>query len=337
MHISRYRPLLSFLYHATTWVLLFLLIGFVRRSDNPHPLTTLQVFIIFMPSIVLFYVNAFWLMPGYFDPRRRKWTIVLAVACLAAAVLLSGVLFYYLHPLPVRQQRMVSNRAWPALFCLAVSFGFGAVRESVRLDERRKERENENLRTELSFLRSQVNPHFMLNVINSIVAAARIKPEKVEPALIELASLMSYMLYNNTGEKVMLSEEIGYLETYINLQMLRFGDDVELDFERKQEGGDTLIEPMLLIPLVENAFKHGIGLVARPVIRIQIHTSVNNELTMRVTNTYNEAALLSEDKYAGIGLANLKKRLQLIYPGKSRLDIIKSDNHFIASLNLQLS
>jgi len=251
--------------------------------------------------------------------------------------LLSGILFYYLHPFPQRGFLMNGNRIVPGLFCMAASFGYGAVRESTRLEALRKEKENENLRTELSFLRSQVNPHFMLNVINSIVAAARVNPAKVEPALIELAGLMSYMLYNNAEEKVTLADEIEYLETYIKLQMLRFGDDVQLDFAVDKNGSNPFIEPMILVPLVENAFKHGIGLVEQPVIQVRIRASAAHEIDMQVKNKYNEQALASEDKHSGIGLANLRKRLQLIYPGKFTLTTLKSDQWFISSLNLQLS
>ena len=337
MRTINYRLLLTALYHLLSWVLLFSLAALVRRPDNPHPLSVPQAFISFIPYIVLFYVNAFFLVPGYFDHNKRSRYILIAVVSMVLAALLSGLLFHYISPFPAQRSRLTAYRVVPGFFCLAASLGFGAVRESMRREGLRKEKENENLRTELSFLRSQVNPHFMLNVINSIVAAARVNPAKVEPALIELAALMSYMLYNNAEEKVTLDDEIEYLETYIKLQMLRFGDDVQLDFSVDKKGNNPCIEPMMLIPLVENAFKHGLGLVEQPVIQVRIRLSATNEFDMQVKNKYNDQALASEDKYSGIGLTNLRKRLQLIYPGHFTLTTLKTGQWFISSLNLRLA
>ncbi len=337
MRKINFRSFLIPLYHVISWVLLFLLVGFTRKPENMHQLTVPQLFITFIPFNALFYANMYFFVPDYFQRRRWARYLLFVAAGLVVATLLTDVIFLYFHPFSEKPFLVNGLRIIPGLFCIAASFGFGAVRETARLEKERKERETENLRTELLFLRSQVNPHFMLNVINSIVAAARVKPDKVEPALIELAALMSYMLYNNTEEKIPVSEEIGYLESYINLQLLRFGDDVQLDFTVEKNDGNPCIEPMLLVPLVENAFKHGIGLVEQPVILVNICISANNELSMNVRNKYNEEALLSEDKNSGIGLSNLKKRLELIYPGKFRLQTMKADNWFIASLNLQLT
>ncbi|HEY4148371.1 MAG TPA: histidine kinase [Chitinophagaceae bacterium] len=337
MGTINFRSLLTLLYHVLSWVLIFSLVGFMRKPENMHQLSVPQMLICFTPFIALFYVNGYVFVPGYFKQRQLGRYLLSIAGCLVLATLLSSLLLYYFRPLTQHEFRINAIRIIPGFFCLAASFGIGSVRENNRLEKQRKERETENLRTELSFLRSQVNPHFMLNVINSIVAAARVKPDKVEPALIELAGLMSYMLYNNSEEKVLLGDEIEYLESYIKLQMLRFGDDVQLDFRVERNDSNPSIEPMLLIPLVENAFKHGIGLVDQPVIQVHLQVSADNEVSLLVKNKYNELALATEDKHSGIGLTNLKKRLQLIYPGKFTLLTSQTGDFFTSTLNLQLS
>src|ERR1700749_39736 len=118
-------------------------------------------------------------------------------------------------------------------------------------------KENTHLRTELSFLRSQINPHFLFNILNSLTSLARKKSDQLEPSIISLSQLMRYMLYDSSDNKVPLAKEMEYLESYINLQKLRFGADLKVDVTFSINNDDCLVEPMLFIPMVENAFKYG--------------------------------------------------------------------------------
>ncbi len=184
----------------------------------------------------------------------------------------------------------------------------------------------------------------MLNVLNSMALLARKKSDLLEPVLMELARLMNYMLYDANNEKIVLEDEIGYLQAYIDLQMLRFGGDVTVSFNTPSTTNGSYIEPMLLIPLVENAFKHGIGLVRDPMIFIDIAGDGHNRLNMTVKNKYNPLVRQQENRTSGIGLANLKKRLDLIYPGdfellrtdSLRVDAADTENWFIITLNIPL-
>jgi LytS/YehU family sensor histidine kinase len=163
----------------------------------------------------------------------------------------------------------------------------------------------------------------MLNVLNSMVLMARKRSEMLEPALLELAGLMRYTLYEAGHEKIRLEEELEYLRIYIDLQMLRFRDDVVVQFNTPVCASRHHIEPMLLIPLVENAFKHGIGLVASPVIHIDVVITAEDKLSVSVRNKYNQQ-LQEGEKKQGIGLVNLRKRLDLIYPGNHRLETMRN-------------
>lgn len=297
-----------------------------------------------VPCIALFYAHAYWLMPCYLFRRRKAtyWMLLIAFGVFVSFV--SGLAYYFNannYAGGHTYLQAVLRRTAPVLFFALASACVGAFAQNSRLQKERKEKETEHLRTELSFLRGQVNPHFMLNVLNSMVLMARKRSELLEPALLELAELMNYMLYEADHEKIRLEDELEYLRVYIDLQMLRFKDDVTVQFVVPGCVGDQRIEPMLLIPMVENAFKHGIGLVETPVIHIDVNITAENIFSVTVRNKYRYMLETEEKKPPGIGLSNLKKRLDLIYPGTHSLQMERrhidgAENWFSISLNIPL-
>lgn len=337
------------LYHICSWCVLFFCILMWRarnHGQNEVPLTNWEVLFVGLPYIALYYLHAYWLMPVYLFRRKKATYILLVIALLVAVASVAGIVLRMKgHPPPgVTYFQSVIKRFFPGLFILMASASEGAFRENFRLEKLRKEKETEHLRTELTFLRTQVNPHFMLNVLNSMVLLARKKSDLLEPVLLELARLMNYMLYDANNERICLEDEIGYLRAYIDLQMLRFGSDVKVRFNAPERTNGSSIEPMLLIPLVENAFKHGIGLVNEPVIFIDICTEAEERLKMTVKNKYNPLVREQEHRSSGIGLSNLGKRLELIYPGRFELsrvdslhvDSLEQENWFVITLNIPL-
>jgi LytS/YehU family sensor histidine kinase len=285
---------------------------------------------------LLFYANAYFFIPKLAYTRRfgQYLTALLVTFCLLTAwnryiysVFMPGLHFriwsYVLFELPI------------FIFLVMGSTAFRVVADRIREQQRIKEKETENLKTELSFLRSQVSPHFMFNVLNNMVALARKKSDLLEPSLIKLSSLLRYMLYETDEDKVLLEKEIEYLKSFIELQAQRFGKNVDIntDFEPVTDG--FVIEPMLLIPFVENAFKHGTGLVPQAQIDIQLKIQ-DSQLNFHVRNRYNETATWEKDKTSGIGLTNVKRRLNLLYPNIHSLQITKEDGWFSVLLKLNL-
>jgi LytS/YehU family sensor histidine kinase len=202
-------------------------------------------------------------------------------------------------------------------------------------DKLASEKQNENLKTELSLLRSQVNPHFMFNVLNNMVALARKQSDLLEPSLIKLSSLMRYMLYETGEQKVSLEKETEYLQSYIDLQLQRFGKKLTVNVDLKTADKRYEIEPMLLIPFVENAFKHGTGLMEQAQIDISL-SALNNRLFFNVKNNYDPASQEIKDDASGIGLANVQRRLELLYDHNHQLDISRNGHTFSVSLQIQL-
>jgi len=297
-----------------------------------------------LPFIGVFYLNAYWLIPTYLLRKKRvAYGLSVLMIVLVASILSSLSVYMGYHSIRPFYQ-VILKRVFPGPFFVLISASLAIFRQNARLEKDRKEKETEHLRTELSFLRAQVNPHFMLNVLNSMALLARKKSDLLEPVLLELAGLMNYMLYEANNEKIRLEDEIAYLRSYIDLQMLRFGDDVTVEFNTPQLSIDQYIEPMLLIPIVENAFKHGIGLIDDPIIRIDISVEPGDRLSVMVKNKYNHFIQQEEKTPPGIGLINLKKRLELIYPDQFRLTIAKNyhtnatltENWFEIVLNIPL-
>jgi len=286
--------------------------------------------------VLLFYANAYFLIPRFIY-RKKYGSYVLALAAALGMLLVFDRLFFILF------LNGASHKIWtffvfnllPFFFIVISSTAFRLIRDKIREEHLNKERETENLKTELSFLRSQVSPHFMFNVLNNMVALARKQSDALEPSLIKLSSLLRYMLYETDEDKVLVEKEIEYLNNYIDLQKQRFGKNILINASfDKIENGHT-IEPMLLIPFVENAFKHGSGLITNASIEILLKVQ-NGNLSFSVKNRYSDQVQETRDKTSGIGLNNVRRRLNLLYGKNHSLEIVKKDGWFTVMLQLNL-
>ena len=196
------------------------------------------------------------------------------------------------------------------------------------------ELETQNKASELALLRTQINPHFLFNTLNNIYSLVYMKSDEAPAAVMKLSSIMRYMLYDVNIEKVPLEKEIEYLQSFIELQKLR---QKEQDFVEMIITGSPVgktITPMLLIPFVENAFKHGSKTGSTPGIRILL-TITGEKTIFEVINDVKTGSAMQKDASAGIGLHNIQRRLELLYPGKHSLVITENANQFIVKLILE--
>lgn len=199
-------------------------------------------------------------------------------------------------------------------------------------EKERKEMEKQQLISELSFLKSQVNPHFLFNSLNGIYALAIKKSDKTPDAVLQLSDLMRHMLYESEKEEVALEKEVEYLQNYIQLQKLRLPGEAQVTFDVEGDISGKNIAPMLFIPFIENGFKHGVDADG---VAIQIKMKVEgNALTFDMMNSISKAA--SKDPVSGIGLTNVRKRLDLLYAGNYYLNYRESNGRFIVHLQLKL-
>ncbi|HUP12481.1 MAG TPA: histidine kinase, partial [Niastella sp.] len=259
-----------------------------------------------------------------------------ALGLYAVFILFHGGLFtMIIHTRPFKIFPSSFFNLIPFLAVLAVGTASRQAQDKVKSDKILQERHEETLKTELSFLRSQISPHFMFNVLNNMLAMARLKSEQLEPTIIKLSSLMRYILYETDEETVSLKKETEYLHSYIDLQRQRIGNKVQLKVLMEPGEEAHNIPPMLLIPFIENAFKHGLSAINDPVIEVEMHTS-GSMLYFRVANKFTKNPDEIKDKTSGIGLQNVKRRLNLLYGNRYSLLINDIDNWFTVSLQLNL-
>jgi sensor histidine kinase YesM len=328
--------------HILVWLLIFLLPYIFSVSSYDEPLTNKHedsadylylntVTNIFW--IILFYLNTEILIHRFIYQKKYILFILFEGVIFLVIMLIHGAFFDLLargHRFEFL--RSSSHNIIPFLFTVTTSIAFKTFTDKSKADRDAVQKQNENLKTELSFLRSQISPHFLFNVMNNIAALARLKSDELEPTVHKLSSLMQYMLYETDEEKVLLQSEIENLQNYIDLQRQRFSEKLILHVSLDVKENWHTIEPMLLIPFVENAFKHGTGLVQNPEIEIELKTE-NDKLYFIVKNKFIQTETV-KDKTSGIGLANVKRRLELLYSHRHHLTINKANDRFIVSLAL---
>ncbi len=286
--------------------------------------------------VAAFYLNAYWLTPKLFS--QKKYVAYIGSLILLFGFILAGHAFFFvdvfsLHPFSVR--RASGFILWTFLLVIPVSTTWRLVRDRIDADKMAAERQAENLKTELSFLRSQINPHFIFNILNNLVALERMKSPELGPTILKLSALMQYMLYETGEDKVQLSMEVEYLQSYIDLQRQRFGKNLPIFVSMDEPEGVYEIEPMLLIPFVENAFKHGAGMIDQRAIHVDLHVK-DGVLYFGVKNKYDADSREIKDKGSGIGLTNVKRRLILLYPSGHSLRITQDQGWFAVLLKLNL-
>ncbi|MBD1260527.1 histidine kinase [Maribacter polysiphoniae] len=342
LQLNSLKKYQAIIIHLLVWGFIFALpyIFSLQWDGDRVPTEFARKILVLNIVMNIIWVATFYLNMLFFIPRllyRKNILIYLAVnlGLLIGILLINRLVYDALgFDFPYSLNTALWHNALPFLFFVLIAIAYKTVSDRLKMDRKSKERESENLKTELAFLRSQISPHFLFNVLNNMVALVRMKSDKLEPTILKLSSLMQYMLYDTDDEKVLLKSEVDYLRSYIDLQQLRFGDRLRLNVDLNLKEDWHAIEPMLLIPFVENAFKHGTGMVEAPTITISLQ-AINGMLIFSVRNKYidNDQA---KDKVSGIGLANIKRRLELLYAGNHDLDIEKSDEWYSITLKLKL-
>ena len=280
---------------------------------------------------IFFYTNMFVLVPKILT--KKGWGTYVFLVAISLGVYLFATYFfrlYYVHFSSFNPPLLIGIPNFFMVFGLSLALRL--MQDRSTYENVLKERENEKLKSELSFLRSQVSPHFMFNVLNSLASLARKKSDQLESAIIQLSQLMRYSLYH-TDKTVTLEQEAEYISNYIELQKMRFGSMITLHFHVNMERKDLMIEPMLLVPFVENAFKHGVGTIHDPIIKVVLEGSAYG-INFNVRNKFNPANNDIKDSSPGIGLQNVTRRLDLLYKDLYSLNAYKKEEWYIVELKL---
>lgn len=256
------------------------------------------------------------LKAGYFN---YAWALLFVIAILAVKVV-RDIIISRTQKLRLERDRLQLEKA------------------NLDLHTRSLQLQKDNLDLELSFLKSQINPHFLFNTLNAIYIRTVDVDDHAADLVLKLSELMRYSLYESGKEKVVLASEIAYIENYLELERARFGEKADIRLHREGPLADYLIAPLLLVSFVENAFKHGPGksksgsyvYISVKLMGSRLHFSVKNGLPLPPpTKT-------ARDNVGGFGLANTSRRLRLLYPEKHQLAIDSGSSEFCVDLTIEL-
>jgi len=199
--------------------------------------------------------------------------------------------------------------------------------------KRMEELEKQNLEQQLEYLKYQINPHFFMNTLNNIHALVDIDPEKAKATILELSKMMRFVLYEGNKKGVPLDREIAFLQNYITLMKLRYTDKVKINVNTPSALPNKEVPPLMFITFVENAFKHGVSYRQESFIDIEI--IITNDSTLKFT-CKNSKIPKEEDKHGGVGLTNVRQRLELIYGNNYTLNIQDESNSYTVNLTISL-
>jgi len=236
---------------------------------------------------------------------------------------------------PFREMHLF-NYMFTSLFLVFFSVGMRVLERHSQTEKLQKELEKEKLNSELAFLKNQISPHFFFNTLNNIYSLISINAEDSQKAVLKLSKLMRYLLYDSEHGNTKLSNEIDFMNNYIDLMKLRVSSKISLNISFPDKYDDINIPPLIFIPFIENAFKHGISFREKSFIDISMTTD-KESVKFRCTNSLVKIREENETSQSGIGLENVTKRLNLLFPGKHELKINKSETEFEVFLQIKIA
>jgi two-component system, LytTR family, sensor kinase len=329
------------LHHVVFWGIVCVLWFYLRYQDYPTKRIALSITIVKVLDLALIvYLTNYLLVPRLL---YKKKYVDFVVAFLIMIVASSFVKMYLMgeildNPRLFSLSGNLKSRLYENLisdfFLVLTGAAFKLIFDYLKVQQRLTEVAREKAETELSFLKSQINPHFLFNSLNSVYFLIHKTNDEARRALHKFSEMLRYQLYEVNDDKITIEKEIHYLKDYVDLQQLRKDEKYVVEFDCAPDVKGFSIEPLLLIPFVENAFKH-----------ISHHTDSINYIRVslsRMASIFSFSVVNSrEDQpttetHGGIGMNNVKRRLELLYPGKHELLIEKTAQQFTVKLNLQL-
>ncbi len=348
MRIKSYQQIIQ----AFIWSGVWFIILFILNKENVFGARFwLQTFFTVTGIFIVVFVNLRWLLPELFFKQRKKLYVLLSMILLMTVVW--GIHSDFL-PWNQKQDRAettfdndtneqeTNNFRWlirnlPPLFICLLGSSFIATSSYARKKEKEAIlQEKSKLETELKFLKSQINPHFLFNTLHNIYTLTVLQSQEAPEQLLKLSDLLRYMVYDSNEERVPLNREIEYLNNFLSLAQLKDSKGLDIRFDLDLENTDLAIAPLLFIPFVENAFKHSqFEDLDKGFIHISIKSS-QHIVCLSVENSFPKSEF-KKDLVGGIGLANVKQRLNLLYPKKHKLEINDNESTFGVTLELNCS
>ena len=323
------------------WGTFYVVVNYLAKGSHPLWVWAAFELLVIPIKIGCAYTIAYYLMPKYL--YKKQWRAFFWSAL--GVVLFFGILLYnmyyfviipYLLHYEYKYQSFVDffYKAVELVHITSLVIGIKFFQNLLRHEQVHHQLKEEKAQAELKYLKNQIQPHFLFNTLNNLYGMVLSQDREAPNVVIKLSEMLGYSIYDSEASQVALEEEVEFLENYIALESLRYGSRLELEYCKSVIPPDLLIAPLLLVPFVENAFKHGPAKQDEQArIRVQLNLE-GSRLHFQIANTYEEAAEAPAIQ-SGIGLANVRQRLQLLYPNRHHLDIRQGDC-FEVDLHLDL-
>ncbi len=329
--------------HAPFWILIYIVWTYIKSNSGEH----LETFLIINLFNVAVYMTAYYSLmyvyiPFYFRTEKYVFfTISLILTSILLYLFMQVNDIIWFHKLGEWEVEAISLNQYlrrviqyysPAMILLAWESHMNSINEQKRIQEL----ENEQLTTELKFLKAQLNPHFLFNTLNNLYAQVITESGKAPGMILQLSGIFDYVLYKSQKKTVPLTEEIDIIEHFLALEKIRYGDRLEVKLDA---AGDLSvpISPLLFLSLVENAFKHGVRKdIEKAIVKIEINEK-NDEVLCRVWNTKSNSHKAKREGHRdGLGLSNIRRQLAITYPNTHSIQIEETEKSYCVEVSIKI-
>jgi len=340
--------------HVMAWVFLIIIPLYLTNAfggDDPHQI--IQFYIHFLSAGIIFYLGYLWLVPKYFLQEKKITYLIILIGLTLITYFLTVYINDYILFDPVKESKFWEamnkatgkdihfrppmkafgfyNHILTSALISGFAIGLGVMDRLKQNEKRQKELEKEKLNSELAFLKNQISPHFFFNTLNNIYSLIGIDGPIAQESVLKLSKLMRYLLYESDQGETLISKEISFMNNYIDLMKLRLSPRVDLNIDFPTEFPDFSFPPLLFVPFIENAFKHGVNSRERSFIDLTLNIE-EDKIRFSAWNSIGKGRVFENNLHTGIGLENVQKRLGLLFPGRYDLKIDQDETIFRVEL-----
>ena len=329
------------LLHAIFWILVFVMMMMAGPGNHTSTLEVVCKLIHLSFYMLVVYINLGYLIPRFLSQKNFMTYVLLLLLMVAVFTPIKVMLLYITYDEVDPREYLFMNQQFIFLLLFMIASGSTVIRiisDWQRHQRDRKDLETQRMQSEIKFLKSQINPHFLFNTLNSLYALTLKKSDKAPEIVIKLSEMMRYMLYECNERRVPLQKEVNYIQNYLALEALRQSGQADIQFKVEGQVADQTIAPLLFIPFLENSFKHGLNhQISEGYVQVVMKV-MDTKLLLRILNSKPAQAPKPLDKTTGgIGLENVQRRLNLLYPNQYKLDIEDTEKEHIVELSLDLT
>ncbi|HUR30709.1 MAG TPA: histidine kinase, partial [Saprospiraceae bacterium] len=306
--------------HTLFWLIVFSMMLLAGPNNNISILEIVRKLINIAFYMLVVYINLGYLIPKFLSQKNFMTYCLLLLAMVAVFTPIKVLLLYITYEEVDPREFLVMNQQYIFLLLFMIAGGSTVIKivsDWQRHQRDRKDLETQRMQSEIKFLKSQINPHFLFNTLNSLYALTLKKSDNAPEIVIKLSEMMRYMLYECNERRVPLYKEVNYIQNYLDLEKLRQSGQSDIQFRVEGDVNDQTIAPLIFIPFLENSFKHGLNHQISDGYVHVVMKVLGSKLLLRILNSKAiQAPTLSEKTSGGIGLVNVQRRLNLLYPNQ---------------------